>query len=131
MLDFHSRLFIRTLNAMPKLGFFGPIHIYVSDHERAFEFDIYRGLRPTELTRTQCDATMHSETLAFLLEFDWGLNTLSVNGRFTSDVRGFKRLVRAFGLGTLKNEGRRFSLELLADSSIWGAASRAFFQRRS
>lgn len=130
MRDFHSPTMIRMLNAF-RLGFFGPISIYLRDHERAVEFSVFDGLRPTASSRTACDVTMHSETLGFVLKFDYGLNTLSVNGRMVTNTRGYKRLVRAFGLGTLKNDGRRFAPELLADRTIWVAASAAFFQRRA
>ncbi len=130
MLEFHSSFMVRALNEV-RLGFFGPIHVYLSDHERAFRFSLFEGLRATSLRRDQCNVTMASESFAFLLEFDYGLNTLSVNGRFITNTRGFKRLVRAFGLGTLKNDGRRFSLEIMRDRTVWRAGARAlFFQRR-
>jgi hypothetical protein len=130
MLEFHSRRMIRLLNAV-RLGFFGPIDIYLHDHERAVRFGIFEGLTTTDLRREDCAATMHSESLGFVLKFDYGLNTLSVNGRFIADTGGFKRLVRAFGLGSLKNSGERFAPELLTERSVWLAASRAFLQRRS
>ena len=130
MLEFHSPRMIRVLSMM-RLGFFGPISIYLADHQCSVEFSLFNGLKTTDGRRDQCEVSMHSESLEFLLKFDYGLNTMSVNGRFVSDTRGFKRLVRAFGLGSLKNDGRRFGPDLLMDRSIWGAASRAFLQRRS
>jgi len=130
MFAFHSARLVRAAHAL-RVGLFGPVDLWLLDHERAVRFDITRGLAPVGVPREACAAALHSEVLAFLVRFDYGLNTLSVNGRFIGTTGGFKKLVRAFALGSLKNDGRRFSPSLLGDRAAWVGASRAVFRRRA
>jgi hypothetical protein len=88
------------------------VRIYLDDLATAVEFDWRTGLRRSD---AKPDISMHSESLAFVLKFDWGMDTLTVNGRFRADEKGYQRFVRAFSPGSLNNIGRRFGFELVAD----------------
>src|SRR6266516_911481 len=50
--------------------------------------------------------SLSSESLAFLLKFDWGFDTLMVNGRFRTSPRDYKRAMKTFYIGPLNNTGR-------------------------
>ena len=49
---------------------------------------------------------MHSNSLAFIFDYDYGFDTLIVNARFKSNFEYFQTVKKTFMLGTLNNTGR-------------------------
>ena len=78
------------------------------------------------------DVKMHSSSLSYIFRFDWGYDTLMVNGRFEADMRNFNKMTKTFSLGTLNNTGRFINLRLLIDTTFLYAFARALrkFARR-
>lgn len=106
------------LRLLTRFGIFPELLVYLWDLRRAARFDLARGLRASELPREACHVAMSSESLAYVFRFDWGFDTLSVNGRF-EDIRGAEqRLLRVFGVGTLNNTGRRLELRRFLDRRL-------------
>jgi len=59
--------------------------IYLIDKDEVYKFDILSGItRMDGIAQSEADIAMHSESLNYALGFDWGGNTLQINGRFTS-----------------------------------------------
>ncbi|HEY4368347.1 MAG TPA: MBL fold metallo-hydrolase [Steroidobacteraceae bacterium] len=56
--------------------------LFVTDLDQAFVFDLGRGLQPADIPRDRCDITLSSASLAYCFQFDWGGETLYVNGCF-------------------------------------------------
>lgn len=117
----NNRLLMRAMRMAP-LRYFPPITIYLMDLEKTVEFDWKRGLR--EVAATAPDVTMGSQSLAYAFQFDWGYETLEVNGRFRATVEGHAKMVKAFFLGPLNNTGRHLRLRTLLDRRFVGRALR-------
>lgn len=78
-----------------------PSRIWLSDHHRAFEFDLPDGLRTVELGLEDCDLEVGSSALHFAFRFLWGGETLQVNGRFREVYpEGRRSLFRHLGMAT-------------------------------
>ena len=56
--------------------------IFVTDLGQAFTFDLERALQPANYDRSECDLMLSSASLAYCFKFDWGGETLYVNGCF-------------------------------------------------
>ena len=126
----NNRLLLR-LASLPPAHFGGPITIHVSDLDRVVEFHWATGLRVVDAPPDQASISMHSHSLAFILRFDYGIDTLSVNGRFSADENGRSRVLRAFGVNQLNNNGRALQLRLLADPWIVHRAFNRFVRKAS
>jgi hypothetical protein len=113
MLATHSRALVMTASAV---GFMPPISFQITDLQKTFSFDWANGLRPCETSAP--DITLHSDSLAYVFRFDWGLDTLFVNGRFHSGRRGLNKLLRTLALGSLNNIGKRFGPKLILDLNL-------------
>ena len=110
--------FFLRLASQPWLGVLPALRIFVDDLDLAVEFDWRTGLRKVEIDRASVDISMHSESLAFVLRFDWGMDTLTVNGRFRASDEGYRRFMKTFAPGALNNIGRRFDLGLVFDVTL-------------
>lgn len=59
-----------------------PARVFVTDLGQAFTLDLSRGLQAADVPREACDITLSSASLLYCLKFDWGGDTLYVNGCF-------------------------------------------------
>lgn len=100
---------LRTLSLLPSTT------MRLWDHDTNVEFHVLDGLRTTD---QPAQVELSSDSLAFMFRFDWGVDTLSVNGRFRASPAGYRRLLRTFVLGPLRNNGRRLDLSLLAETGM-------------
>ncbi len=97
------------------LKIFRPTKIYLTDRQAAYQFDVLSGLRPIAADQADCDIAMHSESLLYALKFEWGADTLHVNGRFVSP-RGnsYLNFFINFFVPKHNNNGRRFPFGVMA-----------------
>lgn len=87
------------------------INIYLWDHKKPFSFSLKNGLNSINLPEEECDIKMSSQSLKFLFDFDYGTDTLLVNGRFRLKKGGVNVLNKTFMLGIIRNSGlNTFSL---------------------
>lgn len=90
-----------------KVGFIKPIKIYVSDLKLNFVFNILNGLTLDKDRKTSEDSLIiHSNSLAYIFDYDFGFDTLMVNARFHIKDQFISRLIRNFMLGSIMNTGR-------------------------
>ena len=87
----------------------------MTDLDRVLAFDFKRGLRVVEDGSAAAQMSLSSESLAFLLKFDWGFDTLMVNGRFRTSPRDYRRVMKTFYIGPLNNTGRYLHPRTLVD----------------
>jgi hypothetical protein len=59
-----------------------PARLFLTDLGRAFTLDPSRGLQAADIPREACDIMLSSASLMYCLKFDWGGETLYVNGCF-------------------------------------------------
>ena len=113
----NNALLLGIARIIPMIGLFRPISILVYDLESRYTMSLWRGLKKHEKAEPY-DVKMHSSCLDHVLRFDWGYDTLAINGRFEADVRGFNRMTRMFAVGPLNNTGRFLRMRLLLDTTI-------------
>jgi hypothetical protein len=54
--------------------------------------------------------SLHSNSLAFIFDYDYGLDTLHVNGRFMTTPNYLPKIIRTLIIGSLNNTGRYIKL---------------------
>ncbi|MBI3791527.1 MAG: MBL fold metallo-hydrolase [Gemmatimonadetes bacterium] len=110
----NNRALIALLRA-PPLRYFQPLRLYLTDLDRCVTFDWRSGLTPAECAPDACDAAMGSQSLSFVFAFDFGYETLEVNGRFRASAHGHRKMVKSLFLGPLNNTGRYLRLRMVFD----------------
>jgi UDP-MurNAc hydroxylase len=121
----NNRIWLRVA---ARLGIGAPIAIRITDLGRTACFDPLRGLSASTATP---DISLGSQSLAYTLKFDWGADTLSVNGRFQATPAGYRKMLRTFGPPLLNNNGRVLGFRLLADPWLVRRAIDRFIFRAS
>ncbi len=106
-----------------------PARLFVTDLNQAFTFDL-SGLEPSSMAREACDIMLTSASLAYCFQFDWGGETLYVNGCFQEN-EGWRNV------GSLAYPNRFFKYcNLLRRADLgyklsWARAARAVFRKLS
>ncbi len=113
----NSRLTIRMLRALPVIGAFYPVVIRLTDTNEVVRVSVVDGFSvlPPD---TAAEVQMHSASLAFIFDNEFGFDTLTVNGRFESTPTGFSRIVKGFALGSLNALGLTLSLRILRNPDV-------------
>ncbi len=90
-----------------------PIRFFVTDLQQAFQFSFRDGLMLDDVSPCECDLGLRSDSLRYCLTFDWGFNTLHVNGCFeTYSAEGFS-LFKTYGrVCNMMNHGVRMQSSL-------------------
>ncbi|MEA2782722.1 MAG: UDP-MurNAc hydroxylase [Rhodospirillaceae bacterium] len=97
--------------------------IYLTDHDRSLAFDIVDGLQPSSTQRGDCDIRLSSEALAYVMNYDWGRGTVTINGRFEASYQTLWRFFRQTKIGYANNIGKHYPesltrAELISDYSF-------------
>ena len=123
MQSHNNRSLMRIIRRVSLGSFLGPIKILVSDLAAVYEFSFENGL--VRMSNPEAyDVKMRSSSLSYVFRFNWGYDTLMVNGRFEADMRNFNKMTKTFSLGTLNNTGRFIGLRLLVDTTFLYAFAR-------
>jgi UDP-MurNAc hydroxylase len=93
---------MRLISLLP-LGLFSPVTIHLTDTGQTYRYSPFMGLIPAPGAAP--DIEMSSPSLKFIFDFEWGFDTLGVNGRFRIRTSQAK-VARAFFVGSLNNSGR-------------------------
>lgn len=91
--------------ALQRIGLIGRVDFRLIDTDETVSFDWISGLSFIKESRFRT-IDMHSETLAFILDNDFGVDTVNVNARFECSVKDKKRLIGLFSVLELNNTGR-------------------------
>ena len=111
----NSGWLLRLLRLNPVLPTLRPIDIHLWDLGIDVRFSFDRGLETIAQRDRSYDLRMGSDSLAFVFRQAWGIDTLTVNGRFQADPEGMKRLVLTFGVDLLNNTGIAIGPAFLLD----------------
>ena len=89
------------------LNFFPSITIYVSDIDKYLEFNILKGLKiSSNKIISKKFISLSSESLIFVLKYEFGLDTLLVNARLKCDENYLKTVIKCLFIASLNNTGR-------------------------
>ena len=95
------------LKILYKLKILSPVNIFISDLNIYLNFSIIDGL--TEIFENKLNdnyVKMDSNSLAFIFDYEYGLDTLLVNARFETFKTYKNNLIKSFAIGALNNTGR-------------------------
>ena len=112
----NSKFLIHFLNKVKLLNLFQSINIRLYDHNKTYKYSIFKGLLLS--SGETPDVSMHSQSLAFIFKNEFGFDTLTVNGCFECNQRGFSKLAKTFAIGSLNALGISLNLTLLLKPQI-------------
>jgi len=94
---------------LQRLGVIQKVVFELIDTGLCVSFDWIDGLK---LLRTPPLSTIeiHSESLGFIFDNDFGVDTINVNARFNGTLRDKKRMIGLFSVLALNNTGRNLSI---------------------
>ena len=113
----NSKLLIYFLKKIKLMNFFKTINIKLYDHDKIYAYSIFEDL--IEAKNSNLDISMHSQSLSFMFKNEFGFDTLTVNGCFESSQKGFLKLAKTFGIGSLNALGVSLNIGLLAKPQIF------------
>lgn len=90
--------------------------IRISDLNLSVSFCWSKGLQKYNGPSNQDCIHMTSESLYFLFNFDFGIDTLNINARFEGSLKNKKALIRTFSPLALNNTGRYISIRDLVST---------------
>ena len=100
----NNKFLIHFLNY---LGFFPVIKLYLTDIDKYFCFDTTKGLKEiTKEYKSKQFISLSSESLMFVLKYEYGLNTLLVNARLKCDENYLTAVTKCLSVSSLNNTGR-------------------------
>ena len=101
----NSRLLMRLASRLLPFHPFAPTVVRLVDQDRLLSVDIFGALQEAA-AGSAADIELHSASLAFMFRFEFGFDTLFVNGCFEElRVGGFDRFAKCFVLGNLNAMG--------------------------
>ncbi len=96
---------------------FRPITVKLVDTGEVVRVDLAKRVIAPSAVAPQI--ALHSESLAFILKFPYGFDTLGVNGTFEELQRGgFDKFTKTFAIENLNNLGYSFKLSLAFDLNV-------------
>ena len=114
----NSRAIMFLLSRLPLLGTLRPVLIELSDLDRVVSLSVVDGLVEPPTDARDVDVVMHSSSLAFILQNDFGFDTITVNGRSEATAEGFAKMTRSLAVGSLNALGLSLSWSLLWNPRI-------------
>jgi beta-lactamase family protein len=110
----NNRLMMATMK-LPPLRYFQRLALHLTDLNEVIAFDWREGVSLSQVPPTSSDASLSSESLAYIFRHDWGYESLEVNGRFRATPAGHRKMVKSLFVGSLNNTGRFLKLRTLLD----------------
>jgi UDP-MurNAc hydroxylase len=117
------------LRRNPVLPALRPIDMQLWDLGIDVRFSFERGLEQITKRSADYDLQMSSDSLNFVFTQPWGIDSLTVNGRFHADPGGLRRLVTTFGADLLNNAGIRLNPGFLLDFASIGFLLRVLVKK--
>jgi UDP-MurNAc hydroxylase len=101
-------LFLQLISPIYKLigkNPFNEVNLYITDLKINVNFNLSNGLKVNN-NLIEPDIFLGSQSLEYILDYDWGIASLNVNGRMqVKDEFSKLKFRRVFQMGTLKNNG--------------------------
>lgn len=93
------------VTTLQRLGIVRRLEFLLIDSGQTVSFDWIDGLKLLDAPPLHA-IEIHSESLAFIFDNDFGIDTVNVNARFEGSVRDKKRMIALFSVLALNNTGR-------------------------
>ena len=105
----NSRFIIKLIKVVPFLNFFKKINFYITDLDSYFIYDIKKGFVNVNIKKKNDVIEIHSSSLFFLMKFEFGFDTLTVNGLFNSNFKNFSKLAGNFSISSYNALGKKLT----------------------
>lgn len=114
-----NNIYLMKLVSVFKIfNIFQPIIFYITDLKKYIKFSFFNNkLVEVNLVNSNY-VEIHSSSLFFVLNNNFGFDTLTVNGLFESDYNNFKKLVYNFGLGSYNAAGMYISIKSIFNFKV-------------
>ena len=112
----NSKYLIYLLYKFKIMNLFQPINIYIYDHDKVYNYSIFKGINNNK--KGKVDISMHSQSLSFIFKNEFGFDTLSVNGCFESNERGFSKTAKSLAIGSLNTLGFKLNFSLMTKPKL-------------
>ena len=113
----NSKFLIFLLSKAKLMNFFQPLKINLIDHNKIYKYSLFKGL-VEDFNTKECDIKMHSQSLSFLFKNEFGFDTLTVNGCFEADNKGFTKVTKTLAIGNLNAMGLHLNFGLIFHPNI-------------
>lgn len=114
----NSKFFIFILSKIKFLNFFNKLRFYIKDLEQFYEYDIFSGFKKISHNDKLDVIKIHSSSLYFLLKFEYGFDTLTVNGLFQTNFRNFLKLSGNFFISSYNSIGKKLNFTSIFEFSL-------------
>ncbi len=81
------------------------VSLYLHDIDKHIEIGLLSGIKAIN-NNTEKYIKLHTESLAFIFDFDFGIDTFAVAARFESSEDIFNDFTKTFAIGELNNTGK-------------------------
>jgi UDP-MurNAc hydroxylase len=109
---------MKLVSVFKIFNIFQPIIFYITDLKKYIKFSFFNNkLEEVNLVNSNY-VKIHSSSLFFVLNNNFGFDTLTVNGLFESDYNNFKKLVFNFGLGSYNAAGMYISIKSIFNLKV-------------
>ena len=112
----NSKFFIYLLTKIKFLNSFQKINLFLVDKQQNYTYSIFYGLK--KINNDQKDISLHSESLLFIFNNEFGFDTLTVNGCFESSLEGFSKISKNFAVGSLNTMGLSIGIRIFTKPAI-------------
>ena len=113
----NSYTLIKLISIFPFLRAFRDIRIKLYDNDIIINVSIFKELSLCD--ENFFDVQMHSESFAFILDNEFGFDTLTVNGNFECQNKGFSKIAKLLSLGSLNAMGINISINFIFRPDIY------------
>jgi UDP-MurNAc hydroxylase len=113
----NNKYFIKFARVLSPIKIFQPIIIKLEDTDKTIVLDIFfDSLKPSNLS---ADLVMSSESLKFILSYQFGFDTLTVNGCFEEENNnGFIKASKSLAIENLNNIGIMFTPSIFYNLTV-------------
>ncbi len=103
----NTKWFIKLIRYLSPIAAFKPVIIKIIDINLVVKLDLFSD--SLQVCNLDCDLSMSSESLDFMLNNSFGFDTLTVNGCFEEEREsGFSKAARSLSIENLNNMGIEF-----------------------
>ena len=113
----NSFILIWLIKHLPLLGAFKNIRIFLYDIDTKIEVSLLNGLNKIDFKKY--DIKLHSQSLLFIFNNEFGFDTLTVNGNFEASIDGFSKITKSLAIGSLNAMGLSISLKMIFDFRVY------------
>lgn len=92
--------------------------VYLTDLGQAASFDIAEGLGEIDSPPEDCDVRLGSAALNYLMKYNWGRGTVTINGRFEANYKTLWRFFRQTRINYANNIGQFYPENLCREEVL-------------